>query len=369
MQFPKGKNGGENMKRKGLIIGLAVALMMTGCSNTQKADTNTVESSASLENERTVSQMTDKEVIDNIFELLGKDDEQSKDFFGGSEVNKTSDGDYLIGRIYNINIFGEETQLFTSYDANGIVNSINFMLADKSVEEYSSAITEVLGQPTEVNDTPTEGGSTYTLWTIGDDLFYLYSGYDVITVQLIRPDIVDTEGLSESEIFAEGIVKQMAEKKAYPELEELIIKEYDIPEEFREQTKYYYNYVDLNGDGVNEIFVVIMGPYTSGSGGSSAMVVIPAGGVLNVNQKLTLVNTPVIISDRITRGVHEIIALRSGGGADTEYVRLTASEGTYTNISDGEVLESLNGVTGTAIIANDILKDMEDGNILTLSKK
>lgn len=357
------------MKRKGLILGLAVALMMTGCSSTEKPDANAVESSTTVESESNAPQMTDKEVIDNTFGLLGKDDEQSKDFFGGSEVNKTSDGEYLIGRIYNINIFGEETQLFTSYDANGVVNSINFMLAGKTVDEYASAITEVLGQPTEINDTPTEGGSTYTLWTIGDDLFYLYSGYDVITVQLIRPDIVDTEGLSDSELFAEGIVKQMAETEAYPELEELIIKEYDIPEEFREQTKYYYNYVDLNSDGADEIFVVVMGPYTSGSGGSSAMIVVPAGGALNVNQNLTLVNTPIIISDKITRGAHDIIALRSGGGAETKYVRLTSSDATYTNISDGEVLESLEGVTGTAIIANDILKDIEDGKVLTLGKK
>lgn len=357
------------MKRKGLILGLALALMMTGCSNTQKSDANVVESSTTVESESKAPQMTDKEAIDNIFGLLGKDDDKSKEFFGGSEENKTSDGDYLIGRIYNISIFGEDTQLFTSYDAKGIVNSINFMLEGKTVEEYTSAITEILGQPTEVNDTPTEGGSTYTLWTIGDDLFYLYSGYDVITVQLIRPDVVDTDGLAESELLAEGIIKQMAETEAYPELEDLIIKEYEIPEDYRDQTKYYYNYVDLNDDGVDEIFVVVMGPYTSGSGGSSAMIVVPAGGVLNVNQSLTLVRTPIIISDRITRGAHEIIALRSGGGADSEYVRLINSDGDYTNISDGEVIDSLDGVTGTAIIANDILKDIEEGKFLTLGKK
>lgn len=357
------------MKRKGLIIGLALALMMTGCSNSQNTEVKDVEDTVISQEKADASLMTDKEVIDNTFGILGKDDEQSKDFFGGSEANKTSDGDYLIGRIYNINIFGEETQLYTSYDADGVVNSINFLLSKMTVEEYSSAITEVLGQPTEISDAPSEGGSTYTLWTVGDDLFYLYSSYDMISVQLIRPDVVSVEGLADSELYAEGIVKQMAQTQAYPELEELIINEYDIPKEYRDQTKYYYDYIDLNSDGANEIFVVVMGPYTSGSGGSSAMIVVPAGGVLNVNQKLTLVNTPIIISDRITRGAHEIIALRSGGGAESEYVRLTASDGTYTNISDGEAIKNLDGVTGTAIIANDLLKDMEDGNILTLGEK
>lgn len=357
------------MKRKGLIIGLAVALMMTGCSNTQKADINQTENAVSVENENVVAQMTDKEVIDGTFGLLGQNDESSKDFFGGSEVNMTYDGEYLIGRIYKINVFGENTELFTNYDANDTINSINFQLNGKSVEEYTTMITEVLGEPSEIIETPSEGGSTYTLWTVGDDQFFLYSGYDMITVQLIRPDITNTDEMSASELFAEGIVKKMAETEAYPELESMIIKEYDIPEDYREQTKYYYNYVDLNGDGVDEVFVVVMGPYTSGSGGSSAMIVVSAGGELNVNQKLTLVNTPIIISDKMTRGAHDIIALRSGGGAESEYVRLTSSEGTYTNISDGEVIESLDGVTGTAIIANDLMKDMEDGSFLTLGKK
>lgn len=190
------------MKRKGLIIGLAVALMMTGCSNSQKADVNKTESAVSVESENIVSQMTDKEVIEGTLELLGQTDESSKDFFGGSEVNMTSDGEYLIGRVYKINVFGENTELYTSYDENESVNSINFQLEGKNVEEYSAMITEILGEPSEVSDTPSEGGSIYTLWTVGEDQFFLYSNYDIssgdyITVQIIRPNLSSLDEVSE----------------------------------------------------------------------------------------------------------------------------------------------------------------------------
>ncbi|GKT35699.1 hypothetical protein ADUPG1_003036, partial [Aduncisulcus paluster] len=138
------------------------------------------------------------------------------------------------------------------------------------------------------------------------------------------------------------------------------------PEDYWARTKYYYNYVDLNADGHNEIFVVVMGPYTSGSGGSSAMIVYPVENNLYINQQFTLVQTPVIISDTMTKGAKEIIMFRSGGGAEATYVKLIANDAEYQNVNDGTPIDSLDGITGRAIISNDILKDMENGTYLTI---
>ena len=99
----------------------------------------------------------------------------------------------------------------------------------------------------------------------------------------------------------------------------------------------YYNYVDLNGDGSNEIFAVAVGPYTSGSGGDSGMWLIPYAG-MTVSQSFTLIRTPIIVSDTTTNGAHEPILQRSGGGAETEYVRLVCSDGVYSNTADAEVV-------------------------------
>ena len=128
----------------------------------------------------------------------------------------------------------------------------------------------------------------------------------------------------------------------------------------------YYNYEDLNGDGSNEIFAVAVGPYTSGSGGDSGMWLIPYAG-MTVSQSFTLIRTPIIVSDTTTNGAHEPILQRSGGGAETEYVRLVCSDGVYSNPADAEVVEDLAAVTGKAIISNDLTVDMQSGDYLTLA--
>lgn len=167
-----------------------------------------------------------------------------------------------------------------------------------------------------------------------------------------------------------GVEQVMAETEANPGLEQAIIDYYEIPEESREATKYYYNYVDLNGDGTEEILAVVMGPYTSGTGGSSMLWVLPYADMA-VNQAFTLMNTPIIVTKEATNGqefgARGLIVQRSGGGAETEFVLLTCSDGFYKEVSDGEVLESLEDVEGTAIICNNLIADTESGDYLTLA--
>lgn len=167
-----------------------------------------------------------------------------------------------------------------------------------------------------------------------------------------------------------GVEQVMAETEANPELEQAIIDYYEIPEESWEITKYYYNYVDLNGDGTDEILAVVMGPYTSGSGGSSMLWVLPYADMA-VNQAFTLINTPIIVTKEAANGQDHgakgLIVQRSGGGGETEFVLLTCSDGIYKGVGKGEVLHSLDGVEGIAIICNDLVADMESGSYLTLT--
>jgi hypothetical protein len=157
----------------------------------------------------------------------------------------------------------------------------------------------------------------------------------------------------------EGIKGIKAESKPNKELVQLIKDYYEIPEEFSETTRYYYNYVDLNNDGENEIFVVVMGPYTSGTGGNSALWVVESAGKLHVNQDFTIINTPVIISDNISNGAKELIVPYYGGGAKSQYSVLKCNDGYYSRVSDGKMIDTIDGIKGTAIIANDILKEVE----------
>ncbi len=165
-----------------------------------------------------------------------------------------------------------------------------------------------------------------------------------------------------------GITALAAEKEANPELERTIVKALEIPEEEAAKTLYLYNYVDLNADGTNEILALVVGPYTSGSGGSTALHVLQNPEGFQVNQIFTLMREPLIISDKMNKGCHEIIIYQSGGGAEGGYVALASSDGQYQTANAGTPLANLEGVTGTAIMSNDIPKDIESGAALYLKK-
>ena len=178
------------------------------------------------------------------------------------------------------------------------------------------------------------------------------------------PQEAEVQGNANTSWLPEGTELCLSQTEPLPELAERIGEIYQIPEEEWGDTRYYYEYVDLNDDGVEEILAVVIGMYTSGSGGDSALLVQPAGG-MNVTQRFTLVRMPILISDQKTDGAHDLIVLRSGGGSEPAYVRLTCTDGIYSNPADGEVLESLEGITGRAILCDDVMA--EDGTVLTLA--
>ena len=169
-----------------------------------------------------------------------------------------------------------------------------------------------------------------------------------------------------TEWLPEGTLGQYGETEHLPELAAVIAETYDIPEDAWADTRYYYNYVDLNNDGTEEIFAVAMGMYTSGSGGDSGLLVQPYAG-MNVAQTFTLLRAPILVCDSETDGVHDLVYLRSGGGGGTDFVRLTCTDGVYTNPADAEALNGLEGISGTAILCNDVMADLEAGSALTLA--
>lgn len=168
------------------------------------------------------------------------------------------------------------------------------------------------------------------------------------------------------------ITGMKSETKINEQLSNIIKEYYEIPVEYYESTTYYYNYVDLDNDGIEEIFAVVIGPYTSGTGGSSALWLVENAGKWHVNQAFTLVNMPVIISDKITNGYHEVVVPYYGGGQESSYAILKCKDGEYTRVSDSETVKNLDGITGTAILTNDIPAERDAGivalNLLDGSK-
>lgn len=371
------------MNKKLLALALSIALIGTGCAgqnnNNQASDENTSTETGTVVIDSNETQIEDseaseeagsKDVLDIATDMLGMTSEESAKQLDGGEDLYSADGEFFIGREYKVSALGIDTVLFTSFRDDGVINSISMHLGEDNFEDMKAQLVEKLGQPSEVNDTPSEAGYTNIMWDLDGKLMYLYKGYGTVDLQLILPDAPSQSKVDPAleDTLPDTITPVLAETKPYPALRDYIIEAFEIPEDYYAKTKYYYNYVDLNSDGRNEIFAVVVGPYTSGTGGSSALIAFESEGDGKIRpiHTFTLIHTPIIIDNEATKGMKDIIAHRHGGGVAPAYVRLTAVETEYPSVNSGVVIESLEGINGRAIIANDLLHDIENGSYLTL---
>lgn len=317
-----------------------------------------------------------EEKLKECFALIGKDDTAAAELLGGGQENIAADGVTKIGRIYSAELFGEEVEIGTLYDENDCVYAVTMQLKNPDASVYAKQLEEIYGEAAAADDTPSETGSTWKKWNIDGIELCLYQGYELSTLEITGTQEAGGEAADDTEALftgwlPQGVEQVLSETEPYELLRQAIIDYYEIPEEFWEQTKYYYNYVDLNGDGTEEIFAVVMGSYTSGTGGDSALWCREYEGEMKIMQAFTLVNTPVIVTKEALNGreygARGLILRRMGGGVETEIVQLTCSDGVYTDVADAPALDNIKDVQGTAIICNNLIKDMENGNLLTLA--
>lgn len=175
--------------------------------------------------------------------------------------------------------------------------------------------------------------------------------------------------ISESNIILvenEKIASVLSEDDENPDLEEALREKYDLNKNASKQTRYYYNYVDLDGDGINEIFVEVLGPYTSGNGVDNAVIYKENNGILKEVDDFILINNPVIISDEKTNGWNDIIINISENTLEKKYVVLKYDGKDYSDVDESETIDSIMNVNGIAIISNDLANDLEGGRGLYL---
>lgn len=163
------------------------------------------------------------------------------------------------------------------------------------------------------------------------------------------------------------IVEEYGDETPYPQLAEFLIAYYQIPEEYQSKTRYYYNYVDFNDDGVDEVFVVVVGEYTEVSFGDPALILWEEGETFGVVESFEGVHTPITISDQLTNGWHDIVYYEYGGGKRAGYriCRYNPQGGYQTELS--EVVEDMPQMGGVQILSNNLIDDMDQGRYMTLA--
>lgn len=151
-------------------------------------------------------------------------------------------------------------------------------------------------------------------------------------------------------------------------LADFLIDYYAVPEEYRKTTRYYYNRIDLNGDGEDEMFAVVVGEYTECDGGDPAVILSVGKNGYEVLESFAYIRTPVYISESQTDGWHDIIFPTYGGGEGTGYkiCRYLAESGYQQPERTEYVSEFEDGFRGKKILANNFIDDMDKGNYLML---
>jgi hypothetical protein len=120
------------------------------------------------------------------------------------------------------------------------------------------------------------------------------------------------------------------------------------------EVRYYYNQVDLSGDGTPEALVYLTGSYTCGSGGCNLLILSPQpqGGYSVVSQ-MSLVNAPVIVSGDRTSGWNDLVIPIKGGGATPHYARLQFDGSGYPgNPSMAPEVPASDPISGTAVMTD-----------------
>jgi len=148
-----------------------------------------------------------------------------------------------------------------------------------------------------------------------------------------------------------------SETKRDIQLEKALVEAFDL-EQYGGNVRYYYNKVDLDEDGNPEIFVYLVGPPVCGTGGCSSAIFKQENGEYRLLSRFSLVNNPIIISNKKTKGYKDIIMYVSGGGIESFFAQIKYDGTTYpSNPSIEPKINVGTKLEGIAIIADDITKN------------
>lgn len=178
-----------------------------------------------------------------------------------------------------------------------------------------------------------------------------------------------TPQASEANPINDDIEGFYSETVAYPLLESEIIDELDYENLDMTKTRYYYNYVDLNDDGTDEIIVQLNGDRNTTKDGDTVLIVEQNRAVtgdddgFDVEAQFTAFANPIIVSDHKTNGYRDLIFQNPDG----TYSKVEFGDDEYKDITDAVEIDTLDGITGVALLCNDVASDTKNDTGLFFS--
>jgi len=195
-----------------------------------------------------------------------------------------------------------------------------------------------------------------------------------LTLQVASPAQTDRSRAASGGTAQPKWRRVLSEKTPDPRLEEAILK--TVPD-YTGQTmdgeeslaRYYYNRIDLNGDRRPEVVVYLVGSYICGTGGCNLLVFRNENNEYRLVSESSIVNQPVVVSTKRTRGWNDLVVYVAGGGARQRHAALRFNGRAYPDNPSSEPSIPKTRITGTEIISDDITGDAEMGIALRPAKR
>jgi len=171
----------------------------------------------------------------------------------------------------------------------------------------------------------------------------------------VRPAVPSEVKQSTGGVKMGDIQYQSSETAPDAEIEQAIVESLGGDRTALQQTRYYYDRIDLNGDGKPEALVYLSGSYTCGTGGCKMLVLEQSGQQYQLVSKMTLVNAPVIVSSEKSAGWSDLVLQVAGGGEAKHYAQMKFDGNTYpVNPSTAPEVAPNTTVNGTAVMNDGI---------------
>lgn len=121
--------------------------------------------------------------------LPGMSDEETADMFGGGEENWTEDRQFFIGRIFHVNLYGEEYNMYTTCSEDGIVEAVSVWIVsgeravtDEETQTWVDRVTELMGTEPVFDGESSEAGSQNWKWNADGSAAAIYRMEDTLSL-------------------------------------------------------------------------------------------------------------------------------------------------------------------------------------------
>ncbi len=175
----------------GIAIGLV--MLLSACQASTKTEPQVTGQPLDLVEISTGATDGEKEtgnteqVITKFLDMLGKTDAEAEVIMEG-ERNTAEDGT-LIGRTYEVELFGEKVTVGSLFDTEQCVTILTAQFKNTDAEAYVESLTEIFGQPEEQMTADNEGGSYSVAWNVDNKAIQLYQSFELVSLELyLLPD-------------------------------------------------------------------------------------------------------------------------------------------------------------------------------------